>query len=151
MSVSFSVKGGVPSYDPLSLFPGFCWSTPYMALVIIPTVRSKGHLQMCSVSFQSHLAAFWPSSQEKGRFGVASMAFCFGSVSTQSCPFHLSFSTHKVVKRVFGRATTDLQPVSSEMVSRPSCVCAQGGQINISEKQYELNHFLNKTRPHASS
>lgn len=48
-------------------------------------------------------------------------------------------------------AIAGLQCVNSEMVSRPSYAYACGEQINISEKQYELNHFLNKTHPHASS
>lgn len=130
-------------------------TNPYMALVIIPTAKSKGHLQTCSISFQSHLAVLWPCSHEKGRSGGAPLAFCFCSVCSRSPP-RAACSTFPFLPPKWSSVSTGaiigLQRVSSEMVSRPSCVYAQGGQINISEKQHELNHFLNnKTRPHASS
>lgn len=137
----------------------------------------QGHLQTCSISSQSHLAVLWHCSHQKGGFGVASTAFWFCSACSRSahCSLHLScpqsgracarlcvcvcfcvclFLCVSVCARARARARaiTGLHYVSSEMVCRPSCVYAQGGQINISEEQYELNHFLNnKTRPHASS
>lgn len=81
---------------------------------------------------------------------MALFVFTGQPLSTQSCSFHLSFSAPKWW-RVCAGATTGLPGVSSEKLSRASCVCASCGQVNISEKQYELNHFSNKTRPHAPS
>lgn len=89
----------------------------------------------------------------KGREDLASLAWL--SVPAP-CPPRAAHPTFPFLPTKWSSvsapgSTTGSQPVSSEMVSRPSCVYAQGGQINISEKQYELNHFLNnKTRPHAS-
>ena len=129
----------------------------------------QGHLQTCSISSQSHLAVPWNGSHQKGGFGAASTAFWFCSACSRSahCSLHLFCPQSgracaclcvcvcvSVCARAQARAgaITGLHHVSSEMVCRPSCVYAQGGQINISEEQYELNHFLNnKTRPHASS
>lgn len=74
---------------------------PYMSLVIILTARSKKHLRLCSISFQSHLAVLWPCSQEKGGSGVASTALCLCSGSPPGAAYStFPFLPTKVVKCV---------------------------------------------------
>lgn len=144
----------------------------YVALVIIPTVRSRDTFKR--VPFPPR--ATWRSSgtAPTRREGLELLPQLSGFVQRVAAlhTAHSTFPAPKVAVRVRAcvcvclflcvsvcarararaRAITGLHYVSSEMVCRPSCVYAQGGQINISEEQYELNHFLNnKTRPHASS
>lgn len=140
----------------------------YVALVIIPTVRSRDTFKRVPLLPEP----LWRSPEtvlHQNRVGAASTAFWFCSACSACTLLTPPFCPKVVVRvracvsvcvcvfrcaRAQARAGQSLfascQPV--EMVCRPSCVYAQGGQINISEEQYELNHFLNnKKPPHASS
>ena len=141
-----------------------------MALVIIPTVRSRDTFKR--VPFPPRATWRSPGTAPTRREGLELLPQLSGFVQRAAAlhTAHSTFSAPKVVVRVRAcvcvsvsvsvcaraqaraGAITGLHHVSSEMVCRPSYMYAQGGQINISEEQYELNHFLNnKTRPHASS
>lgn len=64
LSLSSVVRGEVSLCDPQSPFLCFYCTIPWGTLVIILTVMSQGHLQMCSISFQSHLAVLRPCPRE---------------------------------------------------------------------------------------
>ena len=165
VSISSSVRGAVPVCDPSSPFLCFCvpssmwhwlqfrqWGpgTPSNVFHFLPEPLG------------GPLALIPPERRAWSCFHSFLVLFSMQPLCTLLTPPFLPPKWSCVCARLCvcvcacararAGAITGLHHVSSETVCRPSCVYAQGEQINISEEQYELNHFLNnKTRPHASS